>query len=94
MADQTPHPPWRDDATVVHDEEELLQVTGAGNADTLAWQLFEYFDGAVHLHGEDGLTVLIGPESEGFSYPVELRNLANVARLMEAEEERRQDAGR
>ena len=54
MADQTPHPPWRDDASVVHDEEELLQVTVAGDPETLAWQLFEYIDGPSICMGRTG----------------------------------------
>ena len=72
---------------VAHDAEELFALTGAEDEDSLAWQLFAQLDGAVHLAGDAGLTVLIGFQFEDMAYPLSIRALRDLARRMEVVED-------
>jgi hypothetical protein len=80
--------PVRPDDHVVHNEQELLALTGAADEDTLALQLFSEIDGAVHLEGDDGLVLFIGMQTRDFTYPFILAELRRTAHRMEAIEEK------
>jgi hypothetical protein len=44
--------------------DDLYVLTEADSEDALAWQLFEYFDGAVDLSSEAGVVVMMGTEQD------------------------------
>jgi hypothetical protein len=86
---EPPCSPMRYPNDMVYTDQDLFALTGAEDEDTLAWQLFSEIDGAVHLEEGLGLTVFMGQESEGMSYPFTLTTLKDLARVMETAEDQR-----
>ena len=77
---------------VAFSNDDLYALTNTFSEDTLAFQLFEYIDGAVQLEPDYGATVLMGTENDQLRYPLRVADLRELAKHMEAEEERRQQS--
>jgi hypothetical protein len=75
----------RDDSDQIRNQRELLSLTGADSAGSLADQLFEYVDPVIELHDE-GITIITGFLFEDLLYPFTLAELHETAKRLEQAE--------